>query len=143
MRGYYVVYAPNSIIYHYGGGTVGTLNKRQVGFFNKRLISSSRIYYGNKNAITNIIKNLELRNMLSGIFFSNIYLFMQFFILLKDKDLKNMKLLLRSYLWPIKNIKCVWRKRVIVQTNRKISDKELIKKRVLLSITDLFRRILS
>lgn len=143
ISGYYVAYAPNSIIYHYGGGTVGTLNNRQAGFLNKRLISSSRIYYGNKNAITNIIKNLELRNMLSGIFFTNIYLFMQFFILLKDKDFKNIKLLLHSYLWPIKNMKCVWRKRVIVQANRKVSDKELIKKRILLSITDLFRRIIS
>ncbi len=143
ISGYYVAYAPKSFVYHYGGGTTGTLNNHQSGFLNKRLTSSIRIYYGNRNANTNIIKNLELRNMLPGIFFSYIYLFIQLFILLKKKDVTNIKLLLRSYLWSIKNLKNIWRKRVIIQSNRKVSDKELIKKKVLLSMTELFRRIIS
>ena len=143
ISGYYVAYAPDSIVYHYNGGSTDTINRHISSFLNKRLSSSYRVYYGNRNSVINLIKNLELRNMLSGIFFSYIYLLVQFYILLKEKDIKNIKLLLRSYLWPIKNLRSIWRKRKIIQSNRKVSDKELIKKKILVPITKILRHAIS
>lgn len=142
INGYYVAYAPDSIVYHYGGGSIEMTNNSRSGLLNKRLESSYRLYYGNKNAIINIIKNFELRNMISGIIFSYIFLFVQFLILLKDKDIKNIKLLLKSYLWPIKNFKSIWKKRIFTQENRTVSDKELKIMRVLLSNSGLIKFLL-
>jgi GT2 family glycosyltransferase len=139
INGYYVAYASNSMVYHYGGGTAGTLNRHKFSILLNRLKSPLRIYYGNRNSIINIVKNLELRNMLIGIAFSFPVFFFQLFILLKDKDAQNAKLLIRSYTWPIVNLKVNWRKRSIVQANRKVADEELIRKGILLPITKLLR----
>ena len=139
ISGYYVAYAPNSIVYHYGGGTAGTLSRNQSCILHERLRSSLRIYYGNRNSIVNILKNLELRNMLSGIIFSFSHILIQLFILLKDNDANHIKLLMRSSIWPIENLRCIWKKRLMVQAGRRVNDQELVKKKVLLSITELLK----
>ncbi|MEM3550228.1 MAG: hypothetical protein QXV01_03965, partial [Candidatus Bathyarchaeia archaeon] len=130
---------PNSIVYHYGGGTAGTMDKRELGILYERLKSPLRIYYGNRNSIINITKNLELGNTLIGIVFSSMFFFHQLFVLLKKNNAKNIKLLASAYIWPIKNLKNIWIKRVAVQARRKISDKELSKKGVFMSINALLK----
>lgn len=139
INGYYVGYAPNSIVYHYGGGTAGTLDKPEFGILYERLKSPLRIYYGNRNSIINIIKNLELKNILIGMVFSSMFFFLQLFVLLKNNDAKNIRLLTSAYIQPIKNLKSIWMKRAAIQASRKLIDKELIKKGVFLPINTLLK----
>ena len=143
INGYYVAFSPKSKVYHYSGGTAGNSRNEKPFLFGNRLSSRLRIYYGNRNSIINILKNLESKNMFLGIFFSYIYLFVQIYILIKKKKINRIKLLIAAYIWPIRNFKKVWKKRIMIQTNRKISDEELIKKGLLLRISDLLKRISS
>jgi len=143
ISGYYVAYATNSIVYHYGSGTTGALNSNRSGILYDRLKSPLHVYYGTRNSILNVLKNLELRNMLLGIFFSIFFLLFQFFVLLMDGDVKNAKLLIRASIWPIKNLKAVWKKRIYIQARRKFNDQKLLRLKVLISITDTLRSVLS
>jgi len=142
ISGYYVAYAPNSIVYHYGGGTARTLNSNRSGILYERLKSSLHIYYGTRNSIINVLKNLELRNMLLGIVFSFFLLLFQLLVLLKDGDIKDARLLISASMWPIKNLKNVWKKRLNIQARRKLSDQKLLEWKLLISITDTLRLIL-
>lgn len=142
ISGYYVTYAPKSIVYHYGGGgSVRNVDQYLSGILNERLKSPLRIYYGNRNSITNVLKNFAMPNAIIGYCFSLLYFNVQLIGLLKVHDIKNTKLLFCAYLWHFKNIKIVWKKRLIVQANRKISDHELIQKKILLSLSGLIRRM--
>lgn len=143
ISGYYVAYAPNSIVYHYGGGTAKTLNSNRSGILYERLKSSLHIYYGTRNSIINVLKNLELRNMLLGIVFSFFLLLFHLIVLLMDRDIKDARLLISASIWPIKNLKNVWKKRLNVQARRKLSDQKLLEWKLLISITDTLRLILS
>jgi GT2 family glycosyltransferase len=143
ISGYYVAYAANSIVYHYGSGTTGALNSNRSGILYDRLKSPLHVYYGTRNSILNMLKNLELRNMVLGVVFSSFFLLFQFLVLLMDGDAKNMKLLIRASIWPITNLKSVWKKRFHVQARRKFSDKKLLGWKVLISITDTLRSVLS
>lgn len=139
ITGYHVAYCPTSIVYHYSGGTAGNFHVNKSGFFYNRLNSSMRIYYGNRNSLINVVKNLELQNIFLGVLFSfSIFIFQLIFLLYKH-DSKNTKLLFISYLWPIKNFKVILKKRFQVQVNRKVSDKDLISKGLLLSIDGLIK----
>jgi len=142
ISGYYVAYAPDSIVYHYGGGTARRLNSNRSGILYERLKSSLHIYYGTRNSITNVLKNLELRNMLVGIVFSFFLLLFQLLVLLMDGDIKDARLLISASIWPIKNLKNVWKKRLNIQARRKLSDQKLLEWKLLISITDTLRLLL-
>jgi GT2 family glycosyltransferase len=142
ISGYYVAYAPNSIVYHYGGGTARTLNSNRSGILYERLKSSLHIYYGTRNSIVNVLKNLELRNMLLGIVFSFFLLLFHLLVLLIDGDIKDARLLISASIWPIRNLKNVWKKRLDIQARRKLSDQKLLEWGLLISITDTLRLLL-
>lgn len=138
IKGYYVTYAPNSIVYHYSGGTAGRL-RHKFSILHERLKSSLLIYYGNRNSIVNILKNLELKNAIFGLIFSFLFLIFQLFVLLNIDDTKGIQLLINAYIWPTKNLKSIWRKRIIIQKGRRVTDNELIRKRILLPVSMLIR----
>jgi len=142
ISGYYVAYAPDSIVYHYSGGTAGTLNRNRSGILYERLKSSLRVYYGTRNAIINVLKNLELKNLLLGIVFSFFLLLFQLLVLLIDGDIKNVRLLMSASMWSIKNLKSVYKKRLDIQARRKLSDQKLLERRLLFSINDILRLLL-
>jgi hypothetical protein len=139
INDYYVAYAPDSIVYHYDGGSSTQSTEFQSNKMNKRLRSPLRIYYGNRNSIMNIIKNFEVKNMIKGLIFSYFYFLIQILILLRKKDLKNMKLLFNAYIWPITHLKEIRTKRLRIQGNRKVKDEELINNKILLTLSKLLR----
>ena len=142
VSGYYVTYASKSIVYHYGGGgSIIKGTKTASGLVSERLKSPFRIYYGNRNSLINIGKNLEFKNMLLGYLASILYFDVQLLGLLKLKNFSGIKLLFQAYLWPLKNLKVVWEKRIIIQSTRKITDQELIQRKMLLSLTGLIIRL--
>jgi len=54
LAGYKVMLCPNSIVYHYEGGTAGSV----------RRMTPMRAYYGERNRLATLIKNYELVNVL-------------------------------------------------------------------------------
>ena len=144
IYGYRVAYAPRSVVYHFAEGSIHRSegNSRLKSLLGARLMSPLTVYHGNKNSVASIIKNFELREVLVGTFFSVFYCSLQLLLLLKKADSKEIVLLLKAVFWPIKNLKKIWKKRLIVQKNRKISDQKLLKWKLLISITNTLRLLL-
>lgn len=140
IYGYRVAYSPRSVVYHFAQGNINKSegNSRLKSLLSARLVSQLTIYHGNKNSIASIIKNFEWREVLIGTVFSFFYCSLQLLLLLKKSDSKGVVLLLKAVFWPIVNLKKIWKKRLIVQKNRKISDQKMIETKTLLSISDTF-----
>jgi len=120
LRGYKVILIPNSIIYHKFGTTSAVTSKELVNYNVK--------FHGTKNYISTLIKNLGAINFFKII---PIHLCMWggilFFFLFK-LEFKSAIWILQGIFWNIKNYKQLREKRIIVQKERTISDKELFPK---------------
>jgi GT2 family glycosyltransferase len=142
IYGYSVSYCPHSVVYHFAGGTS---RKSDVFQFNDilsaRLISPLTIYHGNKNSMAILIKNFQAINLLTGLVFSYLYLFFQLILLLRNKR-GEVKLLIKAGAWPLWNLKTIWKKRVIIQRRRKVSDNWLIRNELLLSIGNTLKLVM-
>jgi len=148
LCGYSVMYNPNSIVYHIGAASrkdklvTGREYEFERGYLGARLLSETNIYHGNKNAITTLLKNLELKNIPSALLFSFIYMIVQAFILLKDKQGKFVLLLVRAHWWPTANLRAIWQKRLKIQKKRQVSDEVLFEKSIMLTLSHLLKSIL-
>ena len=142
LAGYYVVFCPKSVAYHYGGGTAGKLATGKHSLLASRLSSPLRAFYGNRNSLINIIKNFELKNVFLGMLFSFFLFLLQLAFILRKLEVKYIKLLIKAYIWPIRNLKLICKKRVFIQAKRKLKDSELVKKNICLSLSSLIRLVL-
>ena len=142
LAGYYVVFCPKSVAYHYGGGTAGKLATGKHSLLASRLSSPLRVFYGNRNSLINIIKNFELKNVFLGMLFSFFLFLLQLTFILRKLEVKYIKLLIKAYIWPIRNLKLICKKRVFIQAKRKLKDSELVKKNICLSLSSLIRLVL-
>jgi len=143
LLGYKVVYVPRSIVYHLGeGGTKRESHKRRL-YYKKgrknvipqgRIISDTRLYYANRNALFNLTKNLEVRNAIIGIIGSIIYFTYQTISLLRQREPKRLLFLCGALLSYLKSISSVWKKRQFIQENRMKSDKELFNEGLILDL---------
>lgn len=116
LFGYEVLYCPTSIVYHVAGGTTGGGR-----------ISPLKTFHGTKNGIMNLLKNLEARNLLLGIILTIGFNLFDIMSLLRNGDVHSVKLKVKAYFWVIKNLPPILRKRYVVQRNRVVSDKWLLK----------------
>jgi len=152
LYGYSVKYVPTSIVYYKGGGSSKDLiiEKEQhlsalkKGFLIRgRLFSLMTVYHGNKNSLTSIIKNFEYKNMLIGLTFSFVYILFQLMLLIVDKKGNAALFLLKSPFCPIRNFRSIWKKRLIVQKGRRISDNELFRKGVMMPLHNLLKIVVT
>jgi len=141
LYGYYVAYCPRSIVYHYEGGTANTSKIYQRGILCSRLSSSFRIYYGNRNSMVNMIKNLEFINVVKGLIISGIYFLIQLSMLLRSSRVRDIILLLKAYAYPIRHLKSTLKKRFFIQRRRRISDHELMSNGLMLSSSSFIKLI--
>jgi GT2 family glycosyltransferase len=117
LKGYKVVYIPNSIIYHKGGATVG--KKR----------SPEAIFHARKNHIATLIKNYELKNLIKYSIPLIIRMLMYATKLFLQKKSSIGKAYIRAIIWNIIHLKETLKKRAYVQYFiRKIPDKEILPK---------------
>jgi len=72
-----------------------------------------------------ILKNLELRNFLSGVILAFIYDLVEVVLLMRHSNLAYVKIKVKAYLWIFKNLGHILEKRHIIQKNRLVSDKWL------------------
>lgn len=131
LRGYKVLYVPTSIVYHFGGGTTG-----------KGRVSPLKAFHGTKNAIMNILKNLELRNLVLGLALAIIYDIVEIILLMRHKNMLCVKMKMKAYLWILSNLSFILQKRRIVQKNRLISDKWLYTKGLMATFKEAVREYL-
>ena len=114
LQGYRVMLVPGSVIYHKFGGSWGSSRHSKL-----------RTFYGQRNRLTNIVKNFEFINVIKGLSISLVYdtaLLIRFAI---TGQFNNVSALVRGTLYFIKELPKTLRKRRKIQGNRVISDKQL------------------
>lgn len=130
LLGYKVKVIPSSIVFHKFGGLTG-----------KRL-SSTRIFYSQRNALMNVTKNLELRNLFIAYIVVIGFSLMEELILLFRLELSKLHLIPKAYACFFWRLDKTLMNRVDVQDKRKKSDKELIELGVIDSVKESFKEYL-
>jgi len=121
LRGWRIAYAPEAEVAHYRGGTAGG-----------GVITPSILYYCNRNFLRAIIKNCgpSLSWALRSYLLYTILVASAFLILEPPKSV----ILLKGIVWNLRNLRSTCTARQIVQSKRKVSEKEILR-RMYLGIT--------
>ena len=122
LRGWKIVYVPSSTVYHKFGSSFGLIG------------SDNRVYYGERNRICNIIKNFDSLTLAVVLPISFAFTAAKFLFFMIRFRFGPAKLLLKANINVFNNLKNLMRKRSVVQSRRVISDWEIFKKGVVLSI---------
>jgi len=121
LRGYKVMYVPNSRVYHKGGQT--TIQQDPVA---QKPKLRPRFYFLNKrNKLLILIKNYSLTTLLRVfpvILFEQVG-YVVYWTIKRDKQYSFESL--KALLWNIKNFKKAWIKHLKVQRLRKVTDEEI------------------
>ena len=131
LYGYSVLYCPASIVYHVAGGTAG-----------RGRISPLKAFHGTKDSFLNILKNLELKNLVQGIVLAIIYDFVEFLLLIKRRDTECARNKVKAYFWVIKNLRLIIKKRQVIQRKRRVSDKWLFDNGLMSSLNEAIHEYL-
>lgn len=118
LNGYKVVFAPTSVVYH-AFGDINKLRLMRTKFLSK--------YYGTKNYITTLIKNLSMLRMLRML---PVHIALWFGIfawhILRCKIMEAIWVM-KGILWNLINFRAIWKKRQEVQHKvRKVSDNDIM-----------------
>jgi len=112
LKGYDVITVPDSIVYHEGNAVIKNI-KSMSNFFT---------YLGERNRLLNLFTMYSgltliklIPQMLFSILFINIY------------DLKRFPIRVKSYWWLLAHVPVINKKRKLIQSKRKVKDKEVIK----------------
>lgn len=120
LAGYLVMYEPESVIYHLGGGDTSSSNSYQY---------ERRLYMSFKNMLCCYLKNFGTYNLFTIMpmfIFTQTILCIYYLITLK---LNLLKVIIKAYVWNICNLLSTIKKRNNIQHNvREISDFQLNKK---------------
>lgn len=152
LQGYRVVFVPSSVVYHKKEASIKRgrsereyylYGEKGNPFVKGRILSDLRVYYGNRNSLSNIVKNLEFKNILIGIIGSFIYSILQVVILQSQKKPKYTLLLCKAWLSFLKELRNTWKKRMSIQRNRLKSDKDLFSKGILIGLRQLIRIVMN
>lgn len=117
LRGYRVVNVTSSVVFHDGCASHCRGKALEV--------------FSSKNRLRTVLKNYELKNAIFfGLVLSGIYVLFSMTSFIRSRDFKDL-CYLKALSWNIRNMPETWRRRVIVQTHRTLSDKDLKKRHVL------------
>jgi GT2 family glycosyltransferase len=142
--GHHVLYASNSVVYHFGRGSQAFEgDSRLVSSLEARLASPLTLYHGNKNSMASLVKNFQLETLFIGALLSLLYGAVQLILLLKRRAPTGAIFLIRGYFWPIRNFPKLWRKRLLIRNMRRTNDVELIRVGVLLSARRMIKIVMS
>jgi len=113
-------------MYHKESGTFGS----------RSTFESTKVYFITRNRLYNIIKNLEVRNVVRALFISlgfNLYRSIRY---LAQGNFASIKSIATAHLDFVKNLRKMLAKRQVVQKNRKVSDKQLYKLGVIATLKE-------
>jgi GT2 family glycosyltransferase len=120
LTGYEVVYVPQSIIYHKGGGS----SREKEGAPRAK---PEFYYLIKRNRLIMLIKNYEVHNMLIALFATAIeYILTATYFFLTKQKMYGVQII-RALIYVLKNLKKIMRKRALVQSLRVRKDKEIRK----------------
>ena len=121
LSGYRVVFIPQAIVYH----AFNTPRKKFKRYYTKYIVR----YYGCRNYISTLIKNLELINLIKILpFHLGCLLALSFFFILKG-SLSDGFFILKAIGWNVLNIFGLARKRHLINGRiRKINDSDILNK---------------
>ena len=128
LLGHKTLSCPASVVYHEVGGTAG-----------KGRLSPLKAFHGTKDPIITILKNLELKNIFSGILLELSYDLAEVFLLLKSGNLECVKMKVKAYSWLFKNLSHILKKRHLIQSKRVISDHWLQNMHFMASSSEAFQ----
>ena len=121
LSGYRVVFSPKSIVYH----AYGTKKKLQSRYYPNYTVR----YYGCRNYITTLLKNLGTINLIKILPLQILSFFVLAFMFLLKLKFKDFILVLKAIGWNFFNLGLILKKRRFNQTViRKISDDHLMHK---------------
>jgi GT2 family glycosyltransferase len=119
LSGYKVYFVPKSVVYHKGGVSWQGLSQR-------------KIYLIEKNNVSNIIKHFEAKNTVKGILIHSAWFIVKLLMLLRNGDLALMKAMVKGVYQSLKELPQTMMKRKMIQQNRKLSDRDLLKSGLLM-----------
>ena len=128
LFGYKTLFCPKSVVYHKYGGTTG-----------EGRLSTLKAFHGTKDPIITVLKNLELKNLFSGISLASAFDLVEFLLLLKSGNLKCAKMKVKAYSWVFGNFGCILNKRYLIQRCRRVSDEWLLSMGLMATLTEAFK----
>ena len=118
LAGYKVLYVPKSVIYHKSGASskAKPAARRPIPEF---------FYLIKRNRLISLMKNFNVFNMLRALFISFLeYYLLAWYFFLTDNKVYGLEII-RALIYPVKNARKIMKKRAMVQSTRKRSDKEV------------------
>ncbi|PVX23471.1 MAG: hypothetical protein CW691_10490 [Candidatus Bathyarchaeum sp.] len=113
LLGYRVMFVPSAMVIHRGGILRG--------------VSGMMLYHSSKNRLNTVLKNYELRNVwwrFSVLTFFTFMVSAGFFAVKKHDEAKAT---LRGVMYPLIDLRKIWKKRLLFQSKRRVKDSELVK----------------
>ncbi len=115
LRGYRIVFAPKSIVFHHGSASIFCGNKKTNVFV---------FYLFHRNHLTSLIKNYELIHLLQ---YLPVLIFLKImtdlFVFRSERFLR-----IRAVFYNVRYFRKIWRQRLRVQSFRRESDKRLFRR---------------
>ena len=109
LHGYKVMYVPSSVVYHYGGGGANP----RVRYLNHR------------NSLLTLMKNYSRPNLLSYFPRRVVMDVVNVGYALAKRDVVWARSIVLAYMWILLHLPRLWRKRRLVQQQRRVSDEEI------------------
>jgi len=117
LRGYKIVSAPKSIVYHYGGALVGKREENPTVLFHLR-----------KNHITSLIKNYQLKNTMKYLPIYLTFLFGHACLTIPKGKINITITYIKAVQWALKNFRYIYTQRLKVQyLIRRVPDATIMK----------------
>lgn len=111
LKGYEIIHAPESVIYHEGSSTIKKLNKAR--YFD---------FLAERNKLMNMLIFYEIKTLLKLA-----PLMIIFAVLVNMYDFRSLLIRLNAYIWIMRNFSLVLKKRADIQKQRKVPDSDIIK----------------
>jgi GT2 family glycosyltransferase len=132
LAGYKVMLAPTSILYHKVGASWGSH------------LNPERVFMGERNRLQCLLKNLETRNVVLGLFVSTFYIALRVGIYLRLHAVESVFAIARAYWWVFRNFRQLAIKRRQVQSRRLVGDSFFFRRGLMTSyyqgLVELVRR---
>jgi hypothetical protein len=132
LAGYKVMLVSTSILYH------------QVGASGGSYLNPERVFMAERNRLQCLLKNLETRDVISGLFVSVFYIALRIGIYLRMHAVGSVFAIARAYWWVLRNFRQIAIKRRQVQSRRLVGDSFFLRRGLMTSyyqgLVELVRR---
>lgn len=129
LAGFKSLYVPTSIVYH------------KMGDHFKFKVKPLLVYNEEKNRLITIVKDFEWPNVLNGLIISIFYAIYRELSYFKNAEFELLKSILKGQIDFLRELPRTLQKRRIIQSNRKLSDKDMIKLGLMATLMDCLQEL--